>query len=197
MMNNECGIEDCAVTRRSSKLIDQSTVQLLPMKRLRRWLHSALLALSILLCIATAGVWIRSYWVQPPPFVYSDRWTYNSGYAAIYEGEFTFVYYDRTLERTRWFQIPHFQTSVIDMRQWLGGSGWNEGWYYTSVDVRLGAMCVVWALVPIATFSRSIIRRIRRYPDGCCPRCGYDLRASPDRCPECGTIPPKKEIVSS
>jgi hypothetical protein len=40
---------------------------------------------------------------------------------------------------------------------------------------------------------RRVRRRIRR---GLCPACGYDVRASPGRCPECGSATPKYGAVS-
>lgn len=42
-------------------------------------------------------------------------------------------------------------------------------------------------LIPLAFIYQSMQRR-KRISRGLCPKCGYDLIESPDRCPECGAM---------
>ena len=57
------------------------------------------------------------------------------------------------------------------------------------IAVPLWAPAIVFALPPAGAVA-LFLRRRRRVKRGLCLKCGYDLRASPDRCPECGEPAP-------
>lgn len=57
--------------------------------------------------------------------------------------------------------------------------------YVRVTSVRLLPVMVLSALLP-GLWALLWVRRRRAARPGCCAACGYDLRASPERCPECG-----------
>lgn len=61
---------------------------------------------------------------------------------------------------------------------------------YVNIQLPFSMLAAIAAFLPaiwtIAVASRRQQRR-RLQRSGLCPRCGYDLRASLNRCPECGT----------
>ena len=60
-----------------------------------------------------------------------------------------------------------------------------------SASVSLWFLALVSGAWPLATLAAFIYRRRQgSRAMGRCPACGYDLRATPDRCPECGTAAP-------
>jgi predicted RNA-binding Zn-ribbon protein involved in translation (DUF1610 family) len=47
----------------------------------------------------------------------------------------------------------------------------------------------IMATLALVGIGIAVVRRCRRPPNlGRCPRCGFDLRATPYRCPECGDV---------
>jgi predicted RNA-binding Zn-ribbon protein involved in translation (DUF1610 family) len=82
-------------------------------------------------------------------------------------------------------------------------SGFNSNrahWtaYESAIEIPHWALAVLLAVLPATWCTRVVTarRRSRRIARGLCASCGYDLRSSHDRCPECGaTIPLRNEAI--
>jgi hypothetical protein len=98
-----------------------------------------------------------------------------------------------------WHAGAHYLPGVeIDLRvsehvtsRWGADVWWDSSGPCLYVGVfGLYPMLLLWGLV-------WLIARQKARDPGHCPICGYDLRATPDRCPECGAAPqPAKEAVA-
>jgi hypothetical protein len=87
-------------------------------------------------------------------------------------------------------EFPPDQLSVLGRMGFTylradAGPGFPADYVHVTVPRWFG---VAVALILPALWTWRRIARRRTLFAGLCPACGYDLRATPDRCPECGTI---------
>jgi hypothetical protein len=145
------------------------------MRRLLRILLNAATILSLVLCIATVALWVRSYLPE-------DLIDLGGGAADFDAGI-------RSAEGGRFLDSAHGAV-LISPYAWRDPT--TGQFVHTEARVIVVLPYVLPAFLTALLPSHWLImlyRRRRRRTNGHCQSCGYDLRATPDRCPECGVVP--------
>jgi hypothetical protein len=157
------------------------------LRRVRPIIRSAINYLLLTLVALLIVFWIRSYFVE-------DMWhRTDSGWEFIKISGGTVSYYLKGYINPAepWH---HERWSYEGWR----GDGWERfGVTYhnqskdhvINASVSLAVLTLIAAFVPVTSLIIQR-RQLRRAMAGHCSRCGYDLRATPEMCPECGAAPP-------
>lgn len=158
-----------------------------------------------LLLIATAagGLWVRSFWVSDwlgllrrhePGRVTQIGAATLSGSFAAYIGRPNDSDHDDPRDTIVQFNRQRVGDAMIHPFSPAGPRRLGFGWYRDATNhfhqiVVPGWFAALMGGVPGAILLRRGLRIRRRRLSGACIRCGYDLRPTPDRCPECGAAP--------
>ena len=161
---------------------------------MRRHLFTFCSVLSLLLCFVVSGLWVRSYYRFD---TFSIRTTDRALVIATPAARVWFVYdsrpplYSISSERQPFRDVDRLASNWTGVRQ-LGGISWVNFPDLRAIVVPTWLVAALTAVMPGARLAGRLTRCQRRKA-GFCPTCGYDLRATPDRCPECGSAAAGKE----
>ena len=184
-------------------------------RHVRRWLSYSLVTLSALLCLAAVTMLARSYWRRDSVTVHhmpSDheravRVLVSQSGTAYYDhhisvfrvplpqaGEPVLWLWESTSDPQPWTPFGSAKTSrVLSVFGLDGVSGQGENkrssYRSTTMSIHWWPLALLFALSPAVAVARwvlQICRRRRSLRQGHCRTCGYDLRGTPNRCPECG-----------
>lgn len=149
--------------------------------------------LSLLLCLATGGLWSLSY------FKWTELALTDGSVVRSWQGHLYLIHSDTG---TRY--VP-FDTEAFDWRRqwgerWLGFERFNYTDYWSDEWSVLGiphTIAIIPTLVLPSAWALGALRTRRRRKAGLCAACGYDLRATPQHCPECGVSPSSRSRRST
>jgi len=181
------------------------------MQRFRRILFNIATAISLLIFFAAAFVWMRGYFISDS--IYRSVWRYDGTTAKesaywllssrgkvgigqrLQEMKLTAK---QAAQYLRLFDHPDSSWKCKSPPEPLLGIAGEKGFFhlfgFSGIDdhteggyrqwtAPLWFICLIAAVLPAYRIARG---RRPRYPAGSCPKCGYDLRATPNQCPECG-----------
>jgi hypothetical protein len=153
-------------------------------------LRTTLAALSLAAAVAIGVLWVRSYRF-PPNRAGGDVLNFTRAdplwWVISARGRMTLC---RQQGRDWGKEFPGFNAAGF---QYGGLRGPNGSLYNISVPHWFAEGLLA---VPPAAWLLAERRRRRRPQRGRCATCGYDLRATPDQCPECGTVA-RNEVLSA